>query len=54
MEKKYSTYFGKNEWKGNIFEEYEKFLKEQNITIEENSYDVYDLAALAYLYKRMR
>ena len=54
MEKKYSTYFGKNEWKGNIFEEYEKFLKEQNITIEENSYDVYDLAALAYLYKRMK
>ena len=54
MEKKYSTYFGKNEWKGSIFEEYEKFLKEQNITIEENSYDVYDLAALAYLYKRMK
>ena len=54
MEKKYSTYFGKNEWKESIFEEYEKFLKEQNITIEENSYDVYDLAALAYLYKRMK
>ncbi len=54
MEKKYSAYFGKDEWKGSIFEEYNRFLKEQNITIPENSFDVYDLAALAYLYKRIK
>lgn len=54
MEKKYSTFFGKDEWKGSIFEEYNRFLEEQNVVIPENSYDVYDLAALAYLYKRIK
>lgn len=54
MEKKYSTYFGKDEWKGSIFEEYNRFLEEQGVTITENSFDVYDLAALAYLYKRIK
>lgn len=54
MEKKYSTFFGKDEWKGSIFEEYNRFLGEQNVTITENSFDVYDLAALAYLYKRIK
>ena len=54
MESKYSVYFGKDEWKGSIFEEYNRFLKEQNVTIAENSFDVYDLAALAYMYKRIK
>ena len=54
MEKKYSTFFGKDKWKGSIFEEYTRFLEEQNVTIPENSFDLYDLAALAYLYKRIK
>lgn len=49
-------HFGKDEWKGSIFQIYEEFLKSQrsNITVKENTYDVYDLAALAYLYKRIK
>lgn len=56
----YSTYFGKREWKGSIFELYEKFLMEQAgkgnvVPVPENhTFDVYDLAALAYLYKRIK
>lgn len=59
LDKKYITYFGKDDWKGSIYELYNEFLKEQNATgyevdIPENSFDVYDLAALAYLYKRIK
>lgn len=54
MEKKYSTYFGKDDWKGSIFELYDDFLQRQGIAILENSFDVYDLAALAFLYKRIK
>ena len=55
----YETYFGKREWKGSIFELYEAFLLEQNgkgykVPVPENKFDVYDLAALAYLYKRIK
>ena len=54
MERKYSVFFGKDEWKGSIFEVYNRFLEEQKVTITENAFDVYDLAALAYLYKRIK
>ncbi len=52
-------HFGKDEWKGSIYDLYADFLKVQagkgvNITTKENTYDVYDLAALAYLYKRIK
>lgn len=55
----YETYFGKREWKGSIFELYEEFLEEQSrkgIQTEppKDAFDVYDLAALAYLYKRIK
>lgn len=55
----YKTYFGKREWKGSIFELYDSFLREQNekgnhIQLPETSFDLYDLAALAYLYKRIK
>lgn len=55
----YETYFGKREWKGSVAELYEKFVKEEQekecpITMPEGSYDVYDLAAMAYLYKRIK
>ncbi|MBQ8800058.1 MAG: DUF4968 domain-containing protein [Lachnospiraceae bacterium] len=53
------VHFGKDEWKGSIFDVYEAFLKSQrkrgySIFAEPGSYDVYDLAALAYLYKRIK
>ena len=55
----YETYFGKREWKGSVAELYEKFVKEEQekecpVTMPEGSYDVYDLAAMAYLYKRIK
>lgn len=60
MERKYATYFGKDEWKGSIFELYQEFCLEQSkkgkvfCCEEDASFDVYDLAALAYLYKRIK
>lgn len=55
----YQIYFGKREWKGSIFELYQEFLSGQrkkgyDVHVVENEYDVYDLAALAYLYKRIK
>ena len=55
----YRFYFGKKIWKGSIFELYEQFLEEQiakgkSIEPPKNAFDVYDLAALAYLYKRIK
>lgn len=55
----YETYFGKREWKGSIFELYDEFLREQEekgfpVPLPGTEFDVYDLAALAYLYKRIK
>ncbi len=52
-------YFGGKEWKKSIFELYAEFLMQENakgtmVEIPENDYGVYDLAALAYLYKRVK
>jgi len=57
--KYYQTYFGRREWKGSIFELYDDFLREQKekghgITLPGTEFDLYDLAALAYLYKRIK
>ena len=57
--RRYQTYFGKREWKGSIFELYDDFLREQEtkgmgIPLPGCEFDVYDLAALAYLYKRIK
>lgn len=59
LEKKYAAYFGKDEWNGSIYELYQEFLQEQTeagyeIDMPEETFDVYDLAALAYLYKRIK
>ncbi|MDO5291580.1 MAG: AAA family ATPase [bacterium] len=59
LEQTYRFYFGKPEWKGCIFSLYQEFLDSQrkngkDITVKENEFDVYDLAALAYLYKRIK
>ncbi len=56
IQKKYRWYFGGKEWKTSIFELYADFLEEQRLKgyqlpVPENDFDVYDLAALAYLYK---
>lgn len=55
----YETYFGKREWKGSLFELYDEFLREQDkkgfpVPLPGTEFDVYDLAALAYLYKRIK
>ena len=53
------VHFGRDEWKGSLFEVYEEFLARQRargskIFVEPGKYDVYDLAVLAYLYKRIK
>lgn len=53
------VHFGRDEWKGSLFDVYEEFLVSQRkngskIFVEQGTYDVYDLAALAYLYKRIK
>lgn len=57
--KEYCGYFGKKIFDTSIFELYQRFLLEQKekgyeVSVPEQAYDVYDLAALAYLYKRMK
>ena len=51
--------FGTRQWKKSVYEMYHDFLteqKQQGVCVEEpqEELDVYDLAALAYLYRRMR
>ncbi len=55
----YRGRYGKNVWKQSIYELYRAFLMEQfekgyKVEIPDNEFDVYDLAALAYLYKRVK
>ena len=57
--KEYRGYFGKKIFDISVFELYQRFLLEQKekgyeVFVPEQAYDVYDLAALAYLYKRMK
>ena len=53
------VHFGRDEWKGSLFDLYEEFLESQRkkgskVFVKQGNYDVYDLAALAYLYKRVK
>ena len=55
----YRGKYGANVWKKSIFELYQQFLTGQiqrgyDVDIPGNALDVYDLAALAYLYKRAK
>lgn len=57
--KAYRGFFGGKVWKRSVFELYIDFLTGQNvkgynIDIPDTEFDVYDLAALAYLYKRVK
>lgn len=59
LQRLYRWHFGKDEWKGSIFGVYQEFLRSQrqkgkHVPVIENVFDVYDLAALAYLYKRVK
>ena len=52
-------YFGKGKWEGSVYAFYQDFLAAQaargrEVTPPGNSFDVYDLAALAYIYKRIK
>lgn len=57
--KAYRGRFGGRVFKRTVFDLYREFLTKQlekgyNVTIPEEEFDVYDLAALAYLYKRVK
>ncbi len=57
--KAYRGRFGKKVWKRSIYDLYQDFLREQrqkgyDVELPDLEYDVYDLAALAYLYKRVK
>ncbi|MDE6882939.1 MAG: AAA family ATPase [Lachnospiraceae bacterium] len=57
--KAYRRHYGANVWKKSIYDLYHDFLVKQNadgamVTIPDTAFDVYDLAALAYLYKRVK
>lgn len=54
--KAYRGYYGGNKWKKSIYELYGEFLAKQREKKlrEADSFDVYDLAALALLYKRVK
>ena len=57
--KAYRGRYGAKVWKGSIYELYRRFLelqalKGKAVDIPGNEFDVYDLAALAYLYKRIK
>ncbi len=59
LHRMYRQYFGRAVWKGSVFELYQDFLAAQaqegkEIPAAEDEFDVYDLAALAYLYKRIK
>ena len=55
----YRGKYGGNVWKRSIYDLYQDFLRKQtakgyDVSIPETEFDVYDLAALAYLYKRVK
>lgn len=57
--KAYRGKYGARAWKRSIFDLYREFLTEQRekgfpVKIPQTEFDVYDLAALAYIYKRIK
>lgn len=57
--KAYRGYYGSSQWKKSIYELYKEFLsaqKSKGLDVEQptDAFDVYDLAALALLYKRVK
>ncbi len=59
LKRKYLKYFDRFIWKGSVFDLYEEFVNNElkdnpGIIYEKNSPDLYDLASLAYIYKRIK
>ncbi len=59
LRRTFGRHFGGDSWKGSIFEAYRQFLEAQAkdgkaVPVPGHTFDVYDLAALAYLYKRIK
>ena len=59
LNRRAERHFGRRKWKGSVFELYDGFLAEQQekgnpVERPGTAFDVYDLAALAYLYKRIK
>lgn len=57
--KAYHNRYGGSYWKGSIYELYRNFLQDQiaagkDVEVPDREFDVYDLAALAYIYKRIK
>ena len=57
--KAYRNRYGAKDWKDSIYKIYEDFLRKQiaagyHVDIPDAAFDVYDLAALSYLYKRIK
>jgi len=57
--KHYKQHFKKLQWDGSVFSFYKEFIDEQagrgkDVTYYDNAPDLYDLAALAYIYKRFK
>ena len=59
IQKAYRGRYGKKVWKRSIYDLYREFLEQQRkkgarVEIPDREFDVYDLAALAYLYRRIK
>ncbi len=59
LKRKYKNYFNKFIWKDSVFDLYEEFVNNElknrpGIIYEKNAPDLYDLASLAYIYKRIK
>ncbi len=59
LTRKYTNYFDRYFWKTSVFDLYETFVNEQRkahpeIVYVENEPDLYDLASLAYIYKKIK
>lgn len=54
--KEYTGLFGAKKWKTSIYDIYDEFLQKNGVEPigKKKEFDVYDLAALAYLYKRVK
>ncbi|MCR5116391.1 MAG: AAA family ATPase [Lachnospiraceae bacterium] len=53
---RYRNYFKKFYFKGSVFDIYEEFLQKENdaVSLDPKALDLYDLASLAYIYKRIK
>ena len=59
LKRKYKNYFNRFIWKDSVFGLYEEFVNNElksnpEIIYEKNAPDLYDLASLAYIYKRIK